>query len=82
LGNISPNRSRFEQGLPPFDSRSDLLSATFQDFFSGFRPGIGIGLQYLLPIGPLRLDFAYNPDFQEERGEEAYALHFSVGTAF
>ena len=82
LGNISPNRSRFEQGLPPFDSRSDLLSATFQDFFNGFRPGIGIGLQYLLPIGPLRLDFAYNPDFQEERGEEAFALHFSVGTAF
>jgi outer membrane protein assembly complex protein YaeT len=82
LGNVSPNKSRFEQGLPPFESRSDLLSATFEDFFAGFRPGIGIGLQYLLPIGPLRLDFAYNPDFEEERGEEAYVLHFSVGTAF
>jgi outer membrane protein assembly complex protein YaeT len=82
LGNVSPNKSRFELGLPPFDSRSDLLSATFQDFFSGFRPGIGIGLQYLLPIGPLRLDFSLNPDFDEERGEEAFVLHFSVGTAF
>ncbi|MFC1862604.1 outer membrane protein assembly factor BamA [Thermodesulfobacteriota bacterium] len=82
LGNVAPNFSRSEQGLTPYDNRSDLMSDTADDFFKGFRPGVGVGVQYLLPIGPLRLDFGFNPDYNKERGENSYVIHFSIGTAF
>jgi outer membrane protein assembly factor BamA len=81
-GNISPNRSREEQGNSPYDSRSDVISDTFDDFFKGFRPGVGFGFQYLLPVGPARIDFAFNPDRDSARDEDFFVFHFSVGTAF
>jgi outer membrane protein assembly complex protein YaeT len=81
-GNIAPNQSRSEQELASYKSRSDLLSDTLADFFSDFHTGVGLGLQYLLPIGPLRADFAFNPNPDEERDEDAFVFHFSVGTAF
>jgi outer membrane protein assembly factor BamA len=82
FGNISPNRSREEQGKSPYDSRSDVISDTFNDFFKGFRPGVGFGFQYLLPVGPARIDFAFNPDRDSKRNEDFFIFHFSVGTAF
>jgi outer membrane protein insertion porin family len=82
LGNIAPNRTREDQGQPPYRNRSQILSDTLGDFFRGFRPGIGTGLQYLLPVGPARVDFAVNPDRDKERNEDRYVLHFSVGMAF
>ena len=82
VGNIAPNRSRQEQGKPPYDSRSDIISDTFNDFFKGFRPGVGFGFQYLLPVGPARIDFAFNPDYDADRDEDFFVFHFSVGTAF
>ena len=81
-GNVAPNRSRIERGLDPYDNRSDVISDTLDDFFKEFRPGVGCGLQYLLPVGPARVDFAYNPDRDAERGEDSYVVHFSIGTAF
>lgn len=42
--------------------------------------GVGLGLRYLLPIGPVRLDGALNPD--PDDGESDGALHLSVGFAF
>jgi outer membrane protein insertion porin family len=44
------------------------------------RYGIGAGLRYQLPIGPIRLDYAVNPNpkFDEPSG----AFHFSFGFAF
>lgn len=44
------------------------------------RYGIGLGLRYQLPIGPLRIDYGYNPDRQP--GEAAGALHVTFGFAF
>jgi len=79
-GNIAPNRSREDQGKAPYDSRSDVIDDTLADFFKGFRPGVGFGLQYLLPVGPARLDFAFNPDSRDD--EDSFVWHFSVGTAF
>lgn len=81
-GNVAPNRSRQELGKPAYDRRSDILSDTFSDYFKDFRPGVGFGFQYLLPIGSARLDFAFNPDRDSERGEDSFVLHFSVGMAF
>lgn len=81
-GNVSPNRSREEQGLEPFASRGEVISATWNDYFRDFRPGLGFGLQYLLPVGPARLDFAWNPDARRDRHEKDFAVHFSIGMAF
>ncbi len=44
------------------------------------RYGIGVGLRYKLPIGPLRLDYGINPD--RRPGEDFGAFHFSFGFAF
>ena len=47
---------------------------------SDLRYGIGAGLRYLLPIGPVRLDAAVNPSPRE--GEDDYSIHFAIGIAF
>ncbi len=81
-GNLSPGRSMDEEAGGGFDSRADLIDATLGDYFSGFRPALGCGVQYLLPIGPLRLDVAVNPDRDRDAGERDVTIHFSVGMAF
>jgi outer membrane protein insertion porin family len=45
--------------------------------FPGWGYGVGIGLRYLLPIGPVRLDAGFNP-FAEDQQDD-WVLHFSVG---
>ena len=81
-GNVSPNRSLLDRNLLPYTDRSELLDDTLNDFFSEFKFGIGIGLQYLLPVGPLRLDVAYNPAPEEIWHEDSWVYHFSLGMAF
>ena len=44
------------------------------------RYGLGAGLRYKLPVGPLRLDYGVNPTRRE--GEDFGAFHFSFGFAF
>lgn len=44
------------------------------------RYAIGLGIRYKLPVGPLRIDYGYNPDRQE--GEDVGALHLTFGFAF
>ena len=46
----------------------------------GMRYGIGPGLRYKLPIGPLRIDYGLNPD--RRPGEGLGAFYFSFGFAF
>lgn len=82
LGNIAPNRTRVEEGRDPYTSRTELINDTFTDYFSGFRSAIGMGLQYLLPVGPARLDFAFNPGRDKNRHEDDFVIHFSIGMAF
>ena len=77
-GNIAPNRPRLED----FHTSENILSETMEDFFNDFRYGVGMGLQYLLPLGPLRLDVGYNPSRDKDEGEEDLAFHFSIGAAF
>jgi outer membrane translocation and assembly module TamA len=56
------------------------LTSWDQAGFDDMRTGIGVGLGYALPVGPLRLDFGINPD--RRRGEDFGAFHFSFGAAF
>jgi outer membrane protein assembly complex protein YaeT len=53
-----------------------------QDYldFEGFRTGLGVGLRYLLPIGPVRADLGFNPGAEDD--EDELVLHFSVGFPF
>jgi len=44
------------------------------------RYAVGVGLRYQLPIGPLRIDYGYNPS--RKTGEDAGAVHLSFGFAF
>lgn len=48
--------------------------------FSGWSFGVGIGLRYMLPVGPVRLDGALNPDPRE--GDSDGAIHLTVGLSF
>ncbi len=75
-GNISPSGNR-----SPL-VRATSLQATLEDFFLNFRPGLGMGVQYLLPIGTARLEVAFNPDRNQQLGEPLYVVDFGLGTAF
>ena len=55
---------------------SEKSSASLDDI----RYAIGAGLRYQLPIGPMRIDYGYNPS--PKSGEKTGALHLSFGFAF
>ena len=65
-GNLLPNST------DPFDR----VTAGFDNM----RYAIGVGLRYKLPIGPVRIDYGYNPD--RHPGEDMGAFSFSFGFAF
>lgn len=50
------------------------------DYSTDFRQGVGAGLRYLLPFGPIRVDYGHNPD--PRAGEGSGMLHVTVGFAF
>lgn len=54
-------------------------SSTFLSF-DDLRYGVGVGLRYRLPVGPLRVDYGVNPDRRD--GEAFGALHVTFGFAF
>ena len=58
------------------------VEAQAEDLFAldDVRTGVGVGLRYLLPIGPLRLDAAFNPD--RRAGEAEWVVHFAIGMPF
>lgn len=67
------------QGAVFFDA-GNLLPDADNPGFNDMRYGIGVGLRYKLPIGPIRLDYGVNPDPREH--EDSGAFHFSFGFAF
>lgn len=48
--------------------------------FGDLRHGIGIGLRYKTPIGPLRIDYGFNPSPTDR--ESSGAFHVGIGVAF
>jgi outer membrane protein assembly complex protein YaeT len=63
-----------------FVDAGNLLPSSEDPGFDDLRYAIGLGLRYRLPIGPIRLDYGYNPD--RRAGEDIGAFHFSFGFAF
>ncbi|MDQ3545439.1 MAG: BamA/TamA family outer membrane protein, partial [Verrucomicrobiota bacterium] len=63
-----------------FVDAGNLLPEASQPGLNDMRYGVGLGLRYNLPIGPIRLDYGVNPS---PRQDEAFgAFHFSIGFAF
>jgi outer membrane protein insertion porin family len=63
-----------------FIDAGNLLPSSQDPSLDDMRYAIGLGLRYKLPIGPIRLDYGYNPD--RRAGEDIGAFHFSFGFAF
>jgi outer membrane protein insertion porin family len=63
-----------------FVDAGNLLPDANEPGFDDMRYGIGAGLRYDLPIGPVRLDYGVNPDPRPT--EDFGAFHFSFGFAF
>ncbi len=58
----------------------DAGSVGTKSSFGTIREAVGLGLRYKTPVGPLRIDYGFNPS---PRGNEASgALHISLGAAF
>ena len=64
----------FVDGGNVFAVASDVLNV------GEFRWGVGTGLRYLTPIGPVRLDIGFKLDRRED--EDPYATFLSLGYAF
>jgi outer membrane protein insertion porin family len=67
------------QGALFFDA-GNLLPTSEEPGLDNMRYGLGGGLRYKLPIGPIRLDYGWNPDQQPR--EDVGAFHLSFGFAF
>ena len=63
-----------------FVDAGNLLPDADNPGLGDMRYGIGAGLRYKLPIGPIRLDYGVNPNPREH--EDIGAFHFSFGFAF
>jgi outer membrane protein assembly complex protein YaeT len=63
-----------------FADAGNLLPSSEEPGLDDMRYGVGVGLRYKLPIGPIRIDYGYNPD--RRRNEDFGAFHFSFGFAF
>lgn len=66
-------------GIVPFVDAGSVSDSEFPDF-SDFKVGAGIGVRYLTPFGPLRVDVAVplNPD----PDDPDYGIYAGVGQAF
>jgi outer membrane protein insertion porin family len=67
------------QGAVFYDA-GNLLPTSEEPGLDDMRYALGVGLRYKLPIGPIRLDYGFNPDPRSD--EDFGAFHFSFGFAF
>jgi outer membrane protein assembly complex protein YaeT len=58
------------------------VAVAYTDFlrFRDMEGGPGVGLRYMLPVGPVRLDVAWNPD--PARDLPSIVFHLAVGMSF
>ena len=63
-----------------FADMGNLLPSSEEPGLDDMRYGVGLGLRYKLPIGPVRIDYGINPDRRSD--EDFGAFHLSFGFAF
>ena len=66
-------------GIVPFIDAGSVSESEFPDF-SDFQAGAGIGIRYLTPFGPLRLDAAV--PLNRGPGDPDFGIYAGVGQAF
>ena len=91
LGGLTSAVVNIEARWRPFESLRQLEFATFYDLgtvdtqewslTAPWGEGLGVGVRYRTPVGPIRVDGAYNPG-NSLGAKERYALAISVGFAF
>jgi outer membrane protein insertion porin family len=73
----------------PIARELGLRGAVFWDVGKGFdkwsdltpiKMGVGVGIRWFSPFGPLAIDLGFNPNPKEN--EESYVLEFNMGTTF
>lgn len=92
FGSIIGGRSLFEAsaearikitdtiGIVPFVDVGGAFSSSLPDFKEFVAVGAGLGLRYLTPIGPIRLDVA--TPVNKRSGDRPVAVYVSIGQAF
>ncbi|QDU67637.1 outer membrane protein assembly factor BamA [Engelhardtia mirabilis] len=75
--NLGPSRL---QGALFSDYGNVLLNAEELLELKDYEGGFGFGLRYVLPVGPIRLDVAFNP--APKSGQDDYVIHLAVGMPF
>lgn len=58
----------------------ELLPSKDKITLRSLKTGAGVGLRFILPIGPIRLEWGYN--LHRQPGEKASELEVSIGTLF
>jgi outer membrane protein assembly factor BamA len=91
LGGLTRAVANLELRWRPWRNRRNIEIATFYDIgMVHHEPwtiggpvghGVGLGLRYRTPVGPIRLDAAYDP-FDRLGAEDPWAVHLAVGFAF
>lgn len=89
-GGLSSTLANLELRWRPWSRHPNIELAAFYDIGSlGEEPwsvdgpagqAVGAGIRYILPVGPVRFDAAWNPG--ETFDEDPYAFHLTVGFAF
>jgi outer membrane protein insertion porin family len=84
IGGLARSVFNIEYDVPIY---GDLTGAAFFDSggtgdtpFDNFATGVGGGLRYNLPIGPVRVDYGVNP--APRKNQSPYVVSFSFGFAF
>ncbi|EKF20911.1 autotransporter assembly complex protein TamA [Nitratireductor pacificus] len=67
-------------GLVGFVDAGTVSAESFPDFSEDVRVGVGAGLRYLTPLGPIRLDVAVPLD--RRAGDPSVAFYVGIGQAF
>lgn len=68
--------------LTQCDAACEQANGVFNNTFtwSNFRKGVGPGLRYMTPVGPISLDYGFKLD--RRRGESVGEVHFSISGTF
>lgn len=67
-------------GAVAFVDAGNVYNASVPDFSRPFKIGIGAGIRYFTPIGPLRLDVAV--PLSPEKGDPDFAIYLGLSQAF
>ncbi len=69
-----------EIGLVGFVDAGNSFDAMYPDFSEGVKVGVGAGVRYFTPIGPLRLDVAV--PLSPEKDDPKFAVYVGLSQAF